>query len=412
MFKKRMAILFLLLFFVVILVLLYSNVIHRTTTIANMQETECNLISNANSNIEENISNIIVVSIDEEDNEENNILQELFNKTSYLEIGELELPVSGATGYASINLDLKSSNSLEANNLNQLKAGSGFQILQEQNGWWQVQNSFLTGWVENKYCMINLPDVIPSIIYDNTNSYSSLFKSSGYNLSNITGKSLYDTKKMNPRLEKQEFMMPVMYGMAKKICVAQQLALKEGNSLKIYETFRPYSTQKAVSKALKELVDTNEVVNAGINNGNWNESWFIAQGISNHQRAIAIDVSLVKVKNTTTKSVGNYIYTSITEYEEYDMPTKMHELSSAAVTFKYGVSSQLQDAWKGVPLAESMNENAIKLQNYCTSANLSPLASEWWHFDDLQTKENLKEHLSTGQYFITECYSSAPVPNL
>ena len=38
--------------------------------------------------------------------------------------------------------------------------------------------------------MINLPDIIPSIIYDDTNSYSSLFKSSGIDIPNVTGKKL------------------------------------------------------------------------------------------------------------------------------------------------------------------------------------------------------------------------------
>lgn len=414
---KKLKIILLLFFVIFFLILLGIFIYTNITPTENIKENENNLILNINSNVEENTNNLNIISIDEKDkeennekdNKENNISQNLLNKISYLEIGDLELPVSGATGYASININLKSSNTLQSDTLKQLSAGNGFKILQENGDWWQVQTSSLTGWVESKYCMINLPDVIPSIIYDNTNSYSSLFKSSGYELSNITGKALYDAKKMNSRLEKQEFIMPVMYDMAKKICIAQQLALKEGNSLKIYEAFRPHSIQKSVATALKELVDTNEVVNAGINNGSWSESWFIAQSISNHQRGIAIDVSLVKVKNTTIKSVGNYAYTSITDYEEYNMPTKMHELSSAAVTFKYGVNSQSQDAWKNVPLAKSMNEPAIKLQNYCTSANLSPLASEWWHFNDLQTKENLKGYLSSGQYFITECYSSAPI---
>lgn len=400
--KKKILIIFLLVFFILFLLLLHSKIS------INIPKDETNLILNANYNIQENTSNCIVVSIDEEKNN-NDILQKLFNKTSYLEVGDLELPVSGATGYASINMNLKSSNSLESTNLTQLSAGDGFKILQEKDDWWQIEVNSIIGWVESKYCMINLPDVIPSIIYDNTNSYSSLFKSSGYELYNITGKALYDTKKINSRLDKEEFTMPVMYSMSKKICIAQQLALKEGNSLKIYETFRPYSIQKKVSTALKELADTNEIVNAGINNGSWNESWFIAQSISNHQRGVAMDVSLVKVNNTTTKSVGNYSYTSITDYEDYTMPTKMHELSSSAVTFKYGVSSQSQTAWKNVPLSKSMNEPAIKLQNYCTSANLSPLASEWWHFNDLQTKESLKNYLSTGKYFITECYSSLPI---
>ena len=144
--------------------------------------------------------------------------------------------------------------------------------------------------------MINLPDIIPSIIYDDTNGYSSIFRSSEIDIPNVTGKQLYDNKAYNKRLSKDEFMMPVMYEMAIKIMKAQELALKEGYSLKIYETYRPYKAQKNVSTNLSKLMNSNKTVYNGINGGGWNEGWFIAQVLSNHQKGIAMDVSLVKNK--------------------------------------------------------------------------------------------------------------------
>ena len=132
--------------------------------------------------------------------------------------------------------------------------------------------------------MVNLPDLIPSIIYDDTNAYSSLFKSSEIDIPNITGKQLYNNKTYNERLSKEEFMMPVIYAMAKKIMKAQELALEDGYSLKIYETYRPYEAQKAVADNLRNLMNSNKTVYQGINGGGWNEGWFIAQVLSNHQK--------------------------------------------------------------------------------------------------------------------------------
>ena len=53
--------------------------------------------------------------------------------------------------------------------------------------------------------------------------------------------------------------------------------------------------------SLKELKNSNEIVNSGINKNGWSEGWFISQGISNHQRGIAMDVSLVDINASVQK---------------------------------------------------------------------------------------------------------------
>lgn len=55
-----------------------------------------------------------------------------------------------------------------------------------------------------------------------------------------------------------------------------------------------------------------------------------------------------------------------------------------------------------------MNEAAIKLQNYCSNAGLTPLASEWWHFNDLAARDTTSNNNSKGQYTLTELYSLSP----
>ncbi len=335
----------------------------------------------------------------------NGLLARTKKLQSYTQIGGLELPIKGATGYASVKLNLMLEPSNNSGIVGTFIPGMAFRILNEQGDWWYVETNKFSGWLEHKYCMINLPDVIPSIIYDDTNSYSSLFKSSGKDLPNITGKALYNVKCMNNRLNKEEYLMPILYSVAKKICSAQQLALEEGNCLKIYESYRPYITQMAIANSLRELANSDEDVKNGINSSGWSESWFIAQNLSNHQRGIAIDTSLVKIINSKYKYYGDYYYIDVTDYEEYEMPTNMHELSKAAATYSYGISNKNKEVLQKTPFAKTMNDEAKLLQSYCLKANLSPLASEWWHFEDLDTKEKTKNNYSTGRYYITECYS-------
>lgn len=256
--------------------------------------------------------------------------------------------------------------------------------------------------------MINLPDVLPSIIYDDTNSYSSIFMSSGKELPNITGKALYNVYTNNERLNKKDFIMPIMYSTAKRVAIAQQLALNNNQALKIYETFRPYQTQKNIANSLTQLINDDKTVKDGIYTNGWNKSWFIAQTLSNHQRGIALDVSLLDIEKSKYIQIGNYTCLEITKYEECKMPTKMHELSAKAVTFQYGVDTQSKTAWENVPFAKSMTTSAKTLQDYFTKAGMYPISSEWWHFNDLETKEEIGDKYSNGQYYISNCYSTIP----
>lgn len=371
-----------------------GNMVNEIKPDVNTQNNnEGNAIENSNHNANNTNSNTIQVAIED---------PEIPEYDRYF-----ELPLNGSTGYASITMNMvKSPKSSTV--VKKLSAGDGFQILEEDGDWWKIKVDKKTGYVKHKYCMVNLPDIIPSIVYDDTNSYQSLFTSSYTAIPNVTGEQLYDVLEYNERLEKEEYRMPIIYAMAKKIMKAQKAALKDGYSLKIYETFRPYETQKKVSSNLKELMENNKDVYNGIYGGGWSEDWFIAQSISNHQRGVAIDVSLVKVEDTQNKTTGNYKYIEITQYIEEEMPTKMHELSDKAVTFKYGVQTSSKTAWKSAPLSNSMTDGAKRLQKYCTKAGLTPLSSEWWHFNDLDAKKEIGNNYSTGRYYIEDGFSVIP----
>ena len=323
-------------------------------------------------------------------------------------VGDLELPALGATGYTSIALDLKTSANSDSKTIEILEAGTAFEIVGEEGKWWLIQNESSTGWVQHTYCLINLPDVIPSIIYDNTNTYSSKYLSSGKSIPNITGKSLYSGRTLNKRLGKEEFIVPVLYSMSKKIYLAQKYALADGNSLIIYEGYRPYPVQQAIVSALTTLANNDLKVKAGIDTFPWSINWFIATDISNHQMGYAIDASLAKINSKKEITVGEYAGIEIIGYTEYTMPTEIHELSIAAVTFTAPVKSTLPTAWKDAVLSDTMNEAAINLQIYSVKAGLTPLASEWWHFNDLDAMKETMEKSSVGSYFLIESYSTSP----
>ena len=320
--------------------------------------------------------------------------------------GIFELPLYGTSGYASVKMNvIDEFGAVVAS----LAPGDAFTILMQDGSRFSVElTDGRTGYVDTKYVMANLPDLIPSIVYRDTNSRSSIFRSSGHSLPAITGEKLYDVYFDNPRLGEKQYVMPVLYTMAQKIMLAQQEAWSNGDSLLLYESFRPLDVQKQVGTVLSQLAVEYPEVSQGLNTPPWSQSWFIAMTLSNHQRGCAIDTSLVRVTETETRQCGSYTYNVVTGYSEYEMPTAMHELSYAAATFLVPVSSKDDVAWRSATLAPTMTESAIRLQEYCTNSGMSPLASEWWHFNDLYARQETSGNPSYGQYRLKECVSRAP----
>ena len=324
--------------------------------------------------------------------------------------GPLELPVKGATGWAAIDMPLYDEPSTESRTLVDFGAGQVFVIMEERGDWWYVESSYgEKGWVEHVACFINLPDVIPSIVYNITNSYSALTRSSEYEIPGVTGQKLYDAGPVyNPRLSKDEFIVPALYSTSKLLCAAQHLALEAGDTIIIHEAYRDRASLQRSVSLLRELMDSNEKVKSAIEDGPWSLTWFIATAISNHQRGAAFDASLGKILSYETKEVGETSYLSLVAYAEYPMPTTIHELSPLAITLVEPVSSRSRDAWRDVPLAETMTPGAKLLQKYFDEAGLTPLASEWWHFNDLKGAAVATELEATGSFLLGDILSVLP----
>ena len=323
--------------------------------------------------------------------------------------GPLELPVQGATGYAATGIPLYAAPDPGPDDepLADWQPGQNFTILAEQGDWWQVQAGEQTGWVRHDFCLINLPDVIPSLVCRDTNSEASLFRASGYEIPGVTGQALYDARSYNARFGQEMANMAVLYATAKKLADVQARALADGYTLVLYEGFRPYDTQVTVANALEALAAENKTVRAGIDTEPWSIGWFIAGGVSNHQQGYAVDVSLARVTGTADETCGPYAYTRVTGYEELAMPTAMHELSAAAASLAEPVASRDPDAWRQADPAPAMTEGALLLQSYCVAAGLTPLASEWWHFNDLD-RLAVVDSSWRGEFALAENVSRAP----
>lgn len=300
--------------------------------------------------------------------------------------------VIGATGYGavpSMNV-LRTKPNSNSTVITRIELNTPFRIIgKSSNGnWWRVKYKGKYGYVDNNYCLINLPDYIPSITYYIVDAEKDNSVSSGVKLS-IYGKKLYTAGKVyNSRLERDEYIVPVTYTFAKKILKAQKLALKDGYSLKIYDAYRPTSVAKQVRDSLAELYNSNATVRKNINysfeNGNtyeWGKSWFIAQNLSAHSLASAIDVSLTK--KGETKSLK--------------MPSKMNELSAKSIKYRYGVSGQT--TVRNDLYSSNMNSAAKKLDAYMMNSGLTSLASEWWHFQDNVSYSRMKEYIPNGLNF-------------
>ncbi|MCL2387676.1 MAG: SH3 domain-containing protein [Defluviitaleaceae bacterium] len=324
--------------------------------------------------------------------------------------GNLELPVTGATGWAATNLVLRAGASTNSARVADLSAGNGFTILDAQTGWWYVRlPNGTTGWVDNRRCFINLPDVLPSIIYNNTNATASVFSSSGFFLPGVTGYQLYQARAYNPRLGREEYIVPAMYALAQALFIVQQAALSNNETIIIYEVYRPHSAQRNVATSLNLLMADNAFVRDAIVYSPWSVGNFISQGVSNHQRGAAVDASIATVNEMEIAQIGEFSYLRITSYSRMHAGSAMHELSpwSAVVDSPGGVSASAVLAGT-VRWSEAVTDGVINMQRYFAAAGFRPLSSEWWHFDHVQSINIANSVGISGNFYTETIYSILP----
>ena len=206
---------------------------------------------------------------------------------------------------------------------------------------WYINYDGQCGWVNGANLGIdfggNAKTIGAKVQMNITNNSSSIFKVYGQNITNVTGKKLY-TSEMT--------INPLQYNFAKIVGKAALNANNAGDTLVIYETYRPETISRELLDSLVSTVSNNTTLinnfaSAGYSMSSSNIRKSLSNFISsqsNHNRGCAVDVSLANK----------------------DMPSNMHEVS---------------------PLAKATNSNSSSLASYFTSAGAKTIGSEWWHFD-------------------------------
>jgi len=317
--------------------------------------------------------------------------------------GRLELPVTGATGWAAANLTLRTEPRSSSERVTNLVPGDAFTIFDETDSWWYViLPNEVSGWAEINRCFINLPDVIPSIIYNISNAVSSEFRSSGYDMPGITQNSLYSAYSFNERLDRGEFIVPGAYNLARALSAVQQLALNNGDTIIVYEVFRPLETQRKVATTLNAMVNRNdpyynEVVSRAISESQWSVGSFISQGRSNHQLGAALDVTIGIVEEIEIVKTGDYSHRRIKYYSRVNEPSLMHELSPRAVL-----------PGRNSAAASNIDERIWIMKSYFETMGFSSIASEWWHFNHSSSISTGSASAIGGNFFTPTIYSIPP----
>ena len=269
-------------------------------------------------------------------------------------IGNFSATLYGAIAWTNRNVNIRREPIENSKLLGTIPTGAKLTILSSDNPttkYIKISYNGIIGYVYSDFLLINLPDVIPDIVYYITNADKSLYKAANTSIADVTGKNLYGfSKKYNAKIGKNTYYVPLLYPVAKQLQGAYNIAKKDGYNLKIYDTYRPNDVTKYVNSKFRSLYNSNnnvkKLVDYDKNGSYWGPGWFLANNVSTHNKGIALDLTLTDKNNNELKA-----------------QTTMHMLDTRS-TVKYN------------------NSTANKLRSIMTSQGFETLESEWWHFQE------------------------------
>ena len=274
-----------------------------------------------------------------------------------------------------MELPLYESADAESQTLASVPAATTLCVLAEEDGFFRVRYGETYGYLSSSYCMINLPEYMGKLIgYDITNSYASKYAVHGYEIPEVTGEVVKGYEHVC--LAEGVYLAPYLYPCCEKLYAAANAALEQGYRLKIYDSYRPnQATVDIYNKAelmtnqpvpeldiygevpeeLPELAEGQTLTYRMLwEDGTYGLPNFLAKGGSMHNMGIALDLTLERVDSG----------------EELEMQSDMHDLSIYSVINRD-------------------NDEALILDNIMKAAGFGGLTSEWWHFQDNETRKNL-----------------------
>lgn len=269
-------------------------------------------------------------------------------------IGKFTATLYGARAWANQDLNIRKGTSSSTAKIGTVPRGGKVIILSapsaENGGYILVKYDNITGYVFTNYLLINLPDVIPDVVYEITNASGSIYKAADTAIKDVTGKRLYPYFDLayNAKIGKKTYLAPLLFPTALKFQKAYNNAKAAGYNFKVYDTYRPYQVSKDISAAFGSMLTNSDFAKKVLvdrDGVKWSETYFLSTGISMHNRGVALDLALMK------------------DGKELDAQTPMHTLDARSV-IKYN------------------NNVSKKLSELMTSAGFGTLKSEWWHFED------------------------------
>lgn len=261
--------------------------------------------------------------------------------------------------------------------LGKVKAGAPFCVLDKVGDMFQVRYNNDYAYIDSNYCLINVAEFFGTLCkYDITNSYSSIYKFHTLNIPEVTETIIVGYEEV--QLSETEYLVPLLYPTAVKFEKAAQKAVADGYYFKIYDSFRPQAATKMLYDVATEYckVEISEedfallatlpeadrpVIPEGepytyqqlvTDNGRFTLNYFLAKGVSMHNRGLAIDMTLEK------------------NGEDLLMQSQMHDLT-----------------WYSE--VKRNNPDANRLAKYMKEAGFAGLVSEWWHFQDNDTRDTI-----------------------
>lgn len=260
------------------------------------------------------------------------------------------------------------------------KAETAYYALELKNGMFAVRIGDDIRYIDSSYCMVNLPEYLGDLCsYNITNSVYSIYAVHEFGIPNVTG--VVSIGYEDVCQEDGTFLVPLLYPTAQKLYNAALAAREQGYRLKIYDSFRPYATTRAIYDLTEQILydplpettytgqprstitDLPETLRPGasqldyswvMTGHNYTLNAFLARTGSTHNLGIALDLTLEDLET------GG----------EIPMQTSMHDLSQYSV------------------LGEN-NEAADLLGQIMHGAGFGGLVSEWWHFQDNGARASL-----------------------
>lgn len=277
-----------------------------------------------------------------------------------------------------------------------VKTGTPLCVLTEVGGAFGVRVGGEIRYIDSNYCLINLPEYMGDLCsYEITNSYDSKYMIHEFEIPEVTGVVTGGYERV--KLTGGDFLVPLLYPTARKLVNAAESAIEQGYRLKIYDAFRPNKatreiydlTEKILDEPLPEKPYTNVKISSldlpkpkapepdpenpdevpepvltykmVMTLDKYGLTYFLAKGGSLHNLGIALDLTIEDLETG----------------EELKMQSSMHDLSAYSVLGR--------------------NNSAAKtLAKIMKGAGFGDLVSEWWHFQDNDTRNALKPPTVSG----------------